>query len=112
MTGPTGLRQGRVLRRDRVAGVLEETPMGVRFTYDPNYLADSQLPPISLTLPKQVTPHEAPSLFPCFIALLAEGALAELQCRTLRLDENDFLGRVLATCGGDVIGSLRVEPLA
>ena len=111
MSRSTGLRRGRVLRRDRIAGVVEETPTGIRFTYDPAYLADPQLPPISLTLPKQTTSHEAPSLFPCFIALLAEGALAELQCRTLRLDENDYLGRVLATCGGDVIGSLRVEPL-
>ena len=111
MTGLNKFRRGQVLRRDRIAGVVEETSTGFRFTYDPTYLADPMVPPISLTLPKQAAPHEAGSLFPCFIALLAEGALAELQCRTLRLDENDYLGRVLATCGGDVIGSLRVEPL-
>jgi HipA-like protein len=104
-------RRGRVLRRDQVAGVLEETAAGFRFTYDAAYLNDSTTPPISLTLPKRSAPFEAATLFPCFIALLAEGALAEVQCRTLRLDEQDYFGRVLATCGGDVIGSLRVEPL-
>jgi serine/threonine-protein kinase HipA len=103
-------RRGRVLRRDRLAGMLEETASGFRFTYDPVYVSDSELPPISLTLPKRAAPYESVTLFPCFIALLAEGALAEVQCRSLRLDESDYLGRVLATCGGDVIGSLRVEP--
>lgn len=112
MSSSPPFRRGQVWRRDRVAGVVEETPAGVRFTYDPAYLADPAVPPISLTLPKRAVPYEAPSLFPCFIALLAEGALAELQCRTLRLDENDYLGRLLATCGGDVIGSLRVEALS
>jgi len=103
-------RSGQVMRRDRLAGVLEETAAGFRFTYDPAYLSDQGVPPISLTLPKRSAPYESATVFPCFIALLAEGALAEVQCRALRLDEDDYLGRVLATCGGDVIGSLRVEP--
>ncbi|MBA3697996.1 MAG: HipA N-terminal domain-containing protein [Planctomycetes bacterium] len=103
-------RRGKVLRRDRLAGMLEETATGFRFTYDPAYLSDPGSPPISLTLPRRAAPYETATLFPCFIALLAEGALADVQCRTLRLDEDDYLGRVLATCGGDVIGSLRVEP--
>lgn len=106
----TSPRSGKVLRRDRLAGLLEETATGFRFTYDPAYLSDPGSPPISLTLPKRAAPYESTTLFPCFIALLAEGALADVQCRALRLDENDYLGRVLATCGGDVIGSLRVEP--
>ena len=48
-------------------------------------------------------------LFPCLVALLAEGALAEVQCRQLRLDERDLFGRLLKTCASDVIGSLRIE---
>jgi serine/threonine-protein kinase HipA len=106
------LRRGRVLRRDREAGILEETATGFRFTYSDDYLRDPKMPAISLTLPKRPGSYLATKLFPCFIALLAEGALAEIQCRTLRLDERDYFGRVLATCGGDVIGSLRVEALS
>lgn len=102
-------RRGVVYRRERVAGVLEEIGTGYRFTYAAEYLADPTQPAISVTLPKRAAPYESPSLFPCFIALLAEGALAEVQCRSLRIDERDYLGRVLATCAGDVIGSLRVE---
>lgn len=104
-------RRGRVLRRDQLAGILEETATGFTFTYDAAYLADPRQPPISLTLPKRAAPYASAQLFPWVIALLAEGALAEVQCQSLRLDEQDYLGRVLATCGGDVIGSLRVEPL-
>lgn len=102
------LRQAHILRRDRLAGLLEETGSGFRFTYDPAYLADASLPPVSLTLPKRAAPYEAPHLFPCFQSLLAEGALAQEQCRHLRLDERDLMGRLLATLGHDVIGSLRV----
>ncbi len=106
------MRRGRVLRRDREAGILEETATGFCFTYNNDYLRDPQMPAISLTLPKRLSPYIATKLFPCFIALLAEGALADIQCRTLRLDERDYFGRVLATCGGDVIGSLRIEALS
>jgi serine/threonine-protein kinase HipA len=66
---------------------------------------------VSLTLPKRTAPYTSTSLFPCFVALLAEGALADLQCRTLRLDERDLFGRLLKTCSGDVIGSLRIEEI-
>jgi serine/threonine-protein kinase HipA len=105
-------RRGQVHRRDRVAGLLEEIADGVRFTYDADYLREPGLPPVSLTLPKRAEPYTAAHLFPCFVSLLAEGALAEEQCRQLRLDERDLFGRLLATCGGDCIGSLRIETVA
>lgn len=104
-------RRALVRRHDRVAGLLEETDAGCRFTYDPDYLREPGLPPVSLTLPKRAEPYTAPHLFPCFASLLAEGALAEEQCRRLRLDERDLFGRLLATCGGDCIGSLRIEAI-
>jgi len=103
------MRAARVFRRDVLAGHLEEVEGGYRFTYDKDYLRDSLRPAVSLTLPKRAAPYSAPHLFPCFVALLAEGALAEEQCRRLRLDERDLFGRLVATCGGDCIGSLRVE---
>ena len=106
------MRACQIRRREAVAGTLVEDDTGTcTFTYDPSYLADNDLPPVSLTLPKRGEPYRSPHLFPCFVALLAEGALATEQCRRLRLDERDLFGRLMATCQGDCIGSLRVQPI-
>jgi len=99
-----------VLRAGRLAGVLERTARGFRFSYDGDYLRDMGLPPVSLTLPRRAEPYDSPHLFACFAAVLAEGALAAEQCRRLRLDERDAFGRLRATAGGDVIGTLHVVP--
>lgn len=102
-------RKARILSANVVAGVLEETAEGFRFTYDPHYLADDEAPAISLTLPKRQEPFESPFLFSFFFGLLAEGSTKELQCRLLRLDENDHFGRLLRTAHSDVVGSVTVE---
>lgn len=93
-----------------LAGLLEEVPGGFRFTYETAYLADPSLPAVSLTLPKRAEPHESPHLFPFFFGILAEGSTKDLQCRLLKIDEEDHFGRLLATLGGDVIGSVHVLP--
>lgn len=104
------VKRARVLERGRRAGILEETPSGYRFTYDPAYLADPSAPAVSLTLPKRVEPYESRHLFAFFQGLLAEGFLKNLQCRVLKIDEDDHFGRLVATAGGDVIGSVTVVP--
>ncbi len=104
------VQRARVLERGAFAGILEETPDGYRFTYDPAYLADDARPAISLTLPKRAEPYESPHLFSFFQGLLAEGFLKNLQCRILKIDEADHFGRLVATAGGDVIGSVTVVP--
>ena len=71
-------RRGKVYYRDHLAGNLEETASGYRFTYDPSYLSTPGMPDISLTLPKQKEPFEAPVLFPFFFGLLAEGVQKEI----------------------------------
>jgi serine/threonine-protein kinase HipA len=106
------VQRARVLQGGVPAGILEELPSGYRFTYDPDYLADAAAPPVSLTLPKRAAPHESPHLFAFFSGLLAEGFLKSLQCRILKIDEQDDFGRLVATAGGDVIGSVTVEPAA
>lgn len=102
--------RARVLENGRLAGVLERTKDGYRFTYDAAYLADRTAPSISLTLPKRVEPFESPYLFSFFQGLLAEGALKDLQCRILKIDESDAFGRLVQTAGGDTIGSVTVVP--
>ena len=100
------MRAARVLNHGRLAGHLKETEAGVVFTYDPTYLADGEA--ISLTLPTRREPYAAPTLFPFFYGLLAEGSTRELQHRVLRIDEDDVFGLLLAT-GEDTIGSVSVE---
>lgn len=106
------VRRATVLENGVVAGILEEVPTGYRFTYAPAYLADEAAPPVSLTLPKRAAPYESPHLFAFFYGLLAEGLLKTLQCRILKIDEEDHFGRLVATAGGDVIGSVTVRPEA
>lgn len=107
------VKRARVLNNGVFAGILEETPTGgYRFTYDLRYAADPLAPSVSLTLPKQTTPYESPHLFAFFYGLLAEGFLKNLQCKILKIDEDDHFGRLVATAGGDVIGSVTVEPAA
>ncbi len=101
-------RSGLVFQQEVLAGRVEELPDGFRFTYEASFLA-SELPAVSLTLPKRIEPFVLPYLFPFFVSLLAEGALAKEQCRRLRIDERDVFARLIHTTAGDVIGSGRVE---
>ena len=105
---PSTLRSGAVFQQGVMAGRIEETLTGYRFVYVDLFLA-SDLPAVSLSLPKRSEPYESPHLFPFFVSLLAEGNLAREQCRKLKLDERDLFGRVLHTTGGDVVGSVQVR---
>jgi HipA-like protein len=105
------MRKGEVRVNGIPAGVLEETETGFRFQYDRNYTQRSELPAVSLTLPKRAEPYESPALFPFFAGLLTEGAAMQLQCRMLRLDENDLFGRLLKTAQDDVIGNVTVHEI-
>jgi HipA-like protein len=105
------MRKGEVRVNGIPAGVLEETAPGFRFRYDRDYAEQSSLPAVSLTLPKQTAPYESSVLFPFFAGLLTEGAAMQLQCRMLKLDENDLFGRLLKTAQDDVIGNVTVHAL-
>jgi HipA-like protein len=61
-----------------------------------------------MTLPKRAEPYASKVLFPFFHGLLAEGILKETQCRKLKLDENDYFGRLIKTAHSDTIGTITV----
>lgn len=105
------MRSGIVYRGGVQAGLLEETDEGYRFTYNSEYLLDSTALAVSLTLPKRSAPFTAEALFPFFFGLLAEGSTKALQCRALKLDENDHFGRLLKTAHADVVGCVTVEEI-
>ena len=64
---------------------------GYTFAYNAAYLA-SQLPAISVTLPKREEPYESEYLFPFFSNMLPEGINRRVICRSMRIDEDDFFG--------------------
>jgi serine/threonine-protein kinase HipA len=101
-------RKGKVYCGGTLAGLIEETPDGYRFTYDAGYLASAGTRSISLSLPKRAESYTSKALFPFFFGLLAEGILKETQCRKLKLDENDHFGRLLKTTRDDTIGAVTV----
>lgn len=54
--------------------------------------------------------HRSKVLFPFFYGLLAEGAQERMQCRTMRIDENDHFTRLAETCREGAIGAVYVRP--
>ena len=94
------------------AGILEKTiTRGYRFAYDDSYLENTSNPPISLTLPKTNVAYHSDVLFPFFFGLLSEGVNKEIQCRLLKIDEDDDFGRLLLTSAEDNIGAITVKKL-
>jgi len=102
-------KKGEVFYNDTRAGVLEYQIGEYLFNYDPAYLADSSLPPVSLSFPKKKCTYRSSTLFPFFYGLLAEGNEKMLQCRILKIDENDHYARLLKTAGKTTIGAVTVR---
>jgi HipA-like protein len=94
------------------AGYLEKTPVSTYiFRYDATYLANPDLPAISLSFPKKQPEYQAQKLFPFFFGLLSEGENKQTQCRLLRIDENDHFSLLLKTAGSETIGAITVKSL-
>jgi serine/threonine-protein kinase HipA len=102
-------RSGSVYCNGILAGRIERLENGYVFTYDQAYLADSLMPPISLSFPKSHREFHSNVLFPFFYGLLAEGANKELQCRTLKIDDADSFTRLLKTVNDTAIGAITIR---
>lgn len=100
-----------VLYNEQLAGTLSRSAGKYRFVYDKTYLTTPGSRPVSLTLPLRDSPYESEVLFPAFVNRLSEGANKALQCRLLKIDENDYFGLLLATAGSDSIGPLTIKQL-
>ena len=106
------MRVAEVFTNGVLAGTLLETDEGKYiFKYDNAYLLDSRNRAISLSLPKRKEAFIADELFPFFYNMLSEGANKALQCMTLKIDENDAFGLLLATADNDTIGAITVKQL-
>ena len=92
------------------AGVLARFRRGgYEFRYTRQY-RESARPSVAFSLSKRKAVHRSDVLFPFFYGLLAEGAQKRLQCRTMRIDENDHFTRLSETCREGVIGAVYVLP--
>ena len=102
-------RRGIVGIDGRRVGTVEETEVGMRFTYDVAWLETPDAIPISLTLPLRVEAYESRGLHPFFENLLPEGWLLEMATTKLKVAKDDAFGLLLATCA-DCIGAAEVRP--
>jgi len=106
------MRKVAVYRNGIFAGILtEENRKQFVFKYDKTYFDDSQMPAISLTLPKRQQEYTSEVLFPFFFNMLSEGVNRKLQSTQLRIDEDDSFGLLMATAQSDTIGAVTVKPL-
>lgn len=106
------MRRAAVYRNDELAGTLAEEPdKSYVFRYDDEWFNDKTKPAVSLTLPKTQREFRSRFLFPFFFNMLSEGVNRRLQCRQLKIDENDNFGLLLATARDDTVGAVTVKPL-
>ena len=106
------MRQALVLSNKVVAGILTETDdMHYIFKYNDEYLINPELRAISLAFPKHKEEYISDELFPFFFNMLSEGANKAIQCMTLKIDEKDSFGLLLATAKHDTIGAITIEKL-
>ena len=79
------------------------------FTYDDAYFADSDMPSISVNLPKSKKVFHSDRIFPVFTNMLPEGGNRKVLCRMHKVDEKDFFGMLEMICGMDAIGLVALK---
>ena len=94
---------------DILAGELRFDGEVYIFLYSENFLKNRENQAISLTLPKQQKPFISKHLHPFFSNLLAEGNIKKLQCKMLKIDENDEFTRLIKTAIDDTIGTITIR---
>lgn len=95
-----------------LAGIVEKTAGDhYIFNYTNEYFDNRDMYAISLSFPKTQKQYEAKGLFPFFYGMLAEGINKDIQCRLLKIDENDDFTRLIKTAGEDTIGAITVKEL-
>jgi serine/threonine-protein kinase HipA len=104
------MRKATVYYKGEKAGTLTANDDGsCLFRYSDIWMAGSDKPPISLTMPKSVHEHRSDHLFSFFYNMLPEGSNRETLCRMMRIDRSDQFGLLLAAAGDDAIGAVTVR---
>lgn len=104
------MRAAEIQYNGEAAGLLTQHDDGAfTYKYHDSWLRDNRKPSISLTLPKSNQTYHAQHLFPFFYNMLPEGANKQVVCSSMRIDEQDYFGLLLATAKYDTIGSVTVH---
>lgn len=103
------MQEGIVYRNQIQVGRISKENNIYNFLYDSAYLKYVDAMPISVNFPLQDDEFESDTLFSFFANMLAEGNIKEIQCRDLKIDEDDHFTRLLKTTFENTIGSITVE---
>ncbi len=100
------MKQAKVFVDRLFAGWLEEIEPNkrYRFRYDLHYKG----PSVSLEMPCTQQVYEYDRFPPFFEGLLPEGIMLAGLLRAAKLDQNDFMGQLIAV-GHDLVGNVTVE---
>jgi serine/threonine-protein kinase HipA len=105
------MRQGKVLYKDRLAGLITETNEGdYIFRYDDHYVKDHPDDFITFSMPVTAEPYRDKRLFAFFDGLIPEGWLLDIASQNWKINKNDRMGLLLACCR-NCIGAVSVEPI-
>lgn len=99
-------RRCRVYLADQYAGVLEETVVGYRFSYDKDYQWTGA--PIGYQFPINQEQFEFTEFPPLFDNLVSEGWMRRTHSITQKISESDRFGLLLEN-GADLIGAITIE---
>ena len=107
------MQKGKVYRNGTAIGTLMLDDEGqYTFAYSYGYLQSVNALAISVNFPLQEETFISDELFPFFFNMLSEGSTKKLQCRTLRIDEDDHFTRLLKTTGSNTIGSITIKEMS
>lgn len=103
------MRSAIILFKGEEAGILTQYDDGIfTFRYNDAWMANHNMPGISLTLSKSQQEYNSPYLFPFFYNMLPEGSNKQVVCKLMRIDPNDYFGLLLTTAKNDTVGAVRV----
>ena len=105
------MRKAEIYWNRELAGeLIQKNKLNYIFRYNDFYYANMSFPAVSLTLSKKKKEYKSNYLFPFFYNMLSEGVNRKLQCKQLKIDENDYFGLLLKTAQYDTIGAITVKP--
>ena len=102
-------QKAHVWKDSQLVGVLERTPDGSYFEYNPDYFANTQQPPLSFQISKgqQRTLSAGVNLHPFFAGLLPEGLRLHALVETMKTSADDLFSLLLAS-GAETIGDVSI----
>ncbi len=103
-------RSGKVLFKNKPAGIVWQDENGYGFEYDKNYLQLKDAAAISLTLPLRKEPYLKDTMLPFFDGLIPEGWLLDITVKNWKVNPNDRMQLLLIACK-DCVGAVSVEPI-